>query len=45
MHVATTTIEQLLDYTLNTPEDRLTSATSVEDIYTLINKNRKLTGA
>lgn len=33
MHVATSTIERLVDYCLHTPEDKLRSATSVENIY------------
>ena len=36
MHVATSTIERLVDYCLHTPEDKLRSATSVENIYQLI---------
>tara|TARA_R110000868_G_scaffold62288_3_gene188384 strand:+ start:1418 stop:2656 length:1239 start_codon:yes stop_codon:yes gene_type:complete len=39
MHVATTTIEQLIDYTLNTPEDGLRSAESVKTLNSLIDKN------
>lgn len=41
MHVATSTIDKLLDYVKNTPHDRLRSYTSVEDRITLIKKNRK----
>ena len=33
MHVATSTIERLTDYCLHTPEDKLRSTTSVENIY------------
>ncbi|MDI9864397.1 glycosidase [Flectobacillus sp. DC10W] len=40
MHVATSTIEQLLDYVLNTPEDGFRSATSVETITKLIESNQ-----
>jgi len=40
MHVATTTIDQLIDYCLNTPEDGQRSAVSVESINRLIDKNR-----
>ena len=40
MHVATSTIGQLIDYVINTPEDGLRSATSVEAINALIDKNR-----
>ncbi|TDG37279.1 glycosidase [Pedobacter changchengzhani] len=39
MHVATTTIDQLLDYCTNTPEDGLSSANSVKTINKLIEKN------
>ena len=40
MHVATSTIERLVDYCLHTPEDKLRSATSVENIYQLIEANK-----
>jgi len=39
MHVATSSIERLLDYCLNSPEDGLTSSTSVAAIETLITAN------
>ncbi len=39
MHVATTTVDQLVDYVVNTPEDKLTSAASVNAILTLIEHN------
>lgn len=42
MHVATTTIDRLVDYCLNTPEDGLSSSASVETIKKQIDKNRKL---
>ncbi|MGM0376695.1 MAG: glycoside hydrolase family 130 protein [Bacteroidota bacterium] len=42
MHVATTSIDQLLDYCLNTPEDKYYSAGSVETINELIDKNESL---
>ncbi len=42
MHVAETTIDQLLDYVINTPEDGYRSYTSVETIKSIVNKNRKL---
>ena len=42
MHVATTTIEQLIDYCLNTSEDGLRTAASVKTINKLIDKNRGL---
>ena len=41
MHVATTTIDQLIDYCMNTPEDRLHSHLSVDTINQLINSNKK----
>lgn len=40
IHVAETTVEQLLDYAMNTPEDGLRSYTSVENIKELIKKNK-----
>ena len=40
MHIATSTIERLVDYCLHTPEDKLRSATSVENIYQLIEANK-----
>ncbi|MBR6064833.1 MAG: glycosidase [Paludibacteraceae bacterium] len=42
LHVATTTVEQLLDYCLNTPEDGLTTSASVEKIKALVAKNSKM---
>lgn len=42
MHVATSTIDELVDYCLNTPEDGLTTAASVENIKRLIAKNKAL---
>lgn len=39
MHVATTTVEQLLDYVVNTPEDEGSSAASVFSLQQLIDKN------
>lgn len=42
MHVATSTIEQLLDYVLNTPEDGFRSATSVETLTKLIESNQAI---
>lgn len=41
MHVATSTIDKLVDYCLNTPEDGLTTSSSVETIKKLIDKNLK----
>ena len=40
MHVATSTIERLTDYCLHTPEDKLRSTTSVENIYDIIEANK-----
>ncbi len=40
MHVATTTIEQLIDYCLNTPSDKLYSHLSVQTINELIESNK-----
>jgi 4-O-beta-D-mannosyl-D-glucose phosphorylase len=42
MHVAATTVEKMLDYCLNTPEDPLRSAACVEQRKALIARNRKL---
>ena len=40
LHVATTTIDRLIDYCLYTPEDGLTTTASVETIKALVAKNR-----
>ena len=40
MHVASSTVDQLLDYVLNTPEDGYRSAASVERINELIDNNK-----
>lgn len=42
VHVATTTIAQLLDYVLQNPEDGLRSATSVMTVNKLIEKNKQV---
>ncbi|HXO74056.1 MAG TPA: hypothetical protein VN824_02475, partial [Puia sp.] len=42
LHVVTTTINQLLDYVVNTPEDGLHSAASVATLQQLIDKNKVL---
>ena len=42
MHVATSTIDRLVDYCLNTPSDGLTTTSSVEAIKKLIDKNLKV---
>lgn len=39
MHVAKSTVEKLVDYCMNTPEDGFRSATSVENLNTIIEKN------
>lgn len=44
MHVATSTIDRLVDYCLNTPPDGLTSGKSVAAINKLIDKNLSLNG-
>ena len=43
MHVATSTIDQLVDYVINTPEDGLRSAASVQTIYNLVDQNQQYT--
>jgi len=42
MHVATSTVDKLLDYVLNSPADGYRSAASVESIKELIAKNKKV---
>ncbi len=42
MHIATTSVEILVDYVTNSPEDKFTSAGSVETILELIEKNKGL---
>ena len=42
LHVATSTVDRLVDYCMNTPQDGLTTAASVETIKKLIAKNRQL---
>jgi 4-O-beta-D-mannosyl-D-glucose phosphorylase len=39
MHVATTTVERLVDYCLHTPEDGLTSGASVSTLKKQIDRN------
>jgi hypothetical protein len=41
-HVATTTVEQLIDYCMNTPRDPLRTAACVQQRIALIDKNLKL---
>jgi 4-O-beta-D-mannosyl-D-glucose phosphorylase len=40
MHVATSSINQLIDYLINNPEDGFRSATTTETIIEIINKNK-----
>ncbi|TKB43551.1 glycoside hydrolase family 130 protein [Thalassotalea mangrovi] len=42
LHVATTSVQQLIDYCLNTPEDGLRSAKSVQALNQLIDANKQL---
>lgn len=42
MHVATSTIDRLVNYCLHTPQDGLRSAATVEKIIELIKKNKEL---
>ena len=42
MHVATSTVDQLVDYCLHTPADGLTTAASVQRINALIDKNQEV---
>lgn len=40
IHVATSTIDRLVDYVMNAPADGFTSYATVQTIHTLINKNK-----
>ena len=42
MHVATSTVDKLVNYCMNTPADGFRSGTSVETLKKLIEKNLKL---
>lgn len=42
MHVAVSTVDKLVDYVINTPKDKFTSANSVQTIIELIDKNKGL---
>lgn len=42
MHVAVSTVDKLIDYCMNTPEDGYTTAASVETIKKLVAKNREI---
>jgi 4-O-beta-D-mannosyl-D-glucose phosphorylase len=39
LHVATSTVERLMDYVINTPEDGLTSYQSVKTIHSIVDRN------
>ena len=41
MHVAISTIDQLIDYCINSPQDRLRSAASVQTLSELVDHNKK----
>jgi 4-O-beta-D-mannosyl-D-glucose phosphorylase len=45
MHVATTTVDQLLDYVINTSEDGLRSSLSVQRLNSVISNNKKFLSA
>jgi len=45
MHVAVSSIDRLLDYVMNTPEDGLSSAASVKTVYTIIENNLQVTNS
>jgi 4-O-beta-D-mannosyl-D-glucose phosphorylase len=45
MHVATTTVDQLLDYVINTPEDGLRSSLSVKRLNSVIDNNKNFMSA
>ena len=42
MHVATSTVDKLVDYCMNTPVDGLSSSASVDTLKRLIDKNLEL---
>ena len=44
LHVAVSTVDRLVDYCMNTPEDGLTTGGSVETIKKLIEKNKRQNG-
>ncbi|RYE17531.1 MAG: glycosidase, partial [Sphingobacteriaceae bacterium] len=41
MHVATSSINQLVDYVINSPEDKFTSAETVKSISKLVQQNQQ----
>jgi 4-O-beta-D-mannosyl-D-glucose phosphorylase len=45
MHVATSTVDKLLDYVMNTPEDGLRSSLSVETLSRIIDNNKNFLNA
>lgn len=45
MHVATSTVDQLLDYCINTPADGFRTFKSVETIKEMVRKNRLIVGS
>ena len=44
MHVATSTVDKLVDYCMNTPPDGLTTSASVKTLKSLIDKNLRILG-
>jgi 4-O-beta-D-mannosyl-D-glucose phosphorylase len=42
MHVAVSSLEQLLDYVMNTPADGYTSATTLDTLHSIIQKNMEI---
>lgn len=44
MHVATSTVDKLVDYCMNTPPDGLTTSASVKTLKALIDKNLRILG-
>lgn len=42
MHVAVSTVEKLVDYVMNTPQDSFISAGSVNTIIKQVNKNKEI---
>jgi 4-O-beta-D-mannosyl-D-glucose phosphorylase len=44
MHVATSTVDRLVDYVVNTPKDGLHSGDSVRTLQTIIDRNRSFIG-
>lgn len=42
MHVAVSSVEKLIDYVMNSPEDTFTSAGSVNTIIEQVNKNKEI---